>query len=161
MASQERRPLLAESDDEPLPYAPKPALADATLSKILRIGVPGLLIIVLFIFGATISGTAINELAEGAICQRVHGTNDPRNDPRCKDDAVQAELAFINGIDSSIGMIPGLLACIPYGMMADKYGPRRVLLLLYLGDLLMVVYTTMICMATCILHLIPKKLTFA
>lgn len=136
----ERRPLLAadpavsSQDVHELPPAEAP---DARRHSILYIALVGLLINSTIMVTAEFTGAAMNQLVEGAACQKLYpDITDPYVNPRCKDEEVQAELSFVVGWDSSIGMLPGLLTAVPYGIFVEKYGPRALLILGFFGGVL-------------------------
>lgn len=75
-----------------------------------------------------------NEIIEGIICRMVHGSVDnPLTDPRCKDSTVQAQMSRIIGWVYSIATIPCILTTVTWGLAAEKYGRRPVLMLSVLG----------------------------
>jgi hypothetical protein len=57
--------------------------------------------------------------------------NSPSDDP-CKSEAVQGELALINGYKETFDVLPSILLSLPYGVLADHWGRKPVL---YLGTL--------------------------
>jgi hypothetical protein len=65
----------------------------------------------------------IFRLMEDAICH-IH-YDKPRSEPieerLCKVDGVQKELAYLGGISAMINSIVGLIATLPYGVLADRY----------------------------------------
>ncbi|KAJ3494687.1 hypothetical protein NLG97_g3923 [Lecanicillium saksenae] len=74
-------------------------------------------------------------LVESSLCTtEFPDVVDPYNDPRCKSEGIQADLAWIIGLESTISVIPGLIMSIPYGIIADKYGPNIVLGLIWVGQ---------------------------
>jgi hypothetical protein len=64
----------------------------------------------------------IFRLMEDAICHIHYGK--PRSEPieerLCKVDGVQKELAYLGGISAMINSIVGLIATLPYGVLADR-----------------------------------------
>lgn len=80
---------------------------------------------------------AIREAQEGAICRGLYdNVPDAVNDPRCKNDDVQSELAIVSAGDTVFGMIPGLLTSASYGALADKHGRKFVLSIAVAGFVL-------------------------
>lgn len=61
---------------------------------------------------------------------------DPIPEDHCKIPIVQSQLAMLKGWDLTFSCIPGIIAAVPYGVMADKYGRKLVLMLALLGVLL-------------------------
>ncbi|KAM3506930.1 hypothetical protein MY11210_007361 [Beauveria gryllotalpidicola] len=117
--SQEAAPLL-------LPRAGAATDDDASLTprQLLRIAVHFFLILTAVEFAAALCRSAFLDVA------------DPYGDERCKHEAVQADLAWIIGMENTISVVPGLLMSIPYGVIADKYGPNIVLGLVWAGQFL-------------------------
>jgi MFS family permease len=62
--------------------------------------------------------------------------SDPIPEDHCKIPLVQSQLAMLKGWDLTFSCIPGILVAVPYGVMADKYGRKLVLMLGLLGVLL-------------------------
>ncbi len=104
--------------------------------------------VLLFTFGiiANLMVTASNQIQERIICRTFYdNVTHPTTDPRCKDDRVQSELSFIYGIESTISLIPQLLFAIPFGLVADVYGRRLVLLLAIFGSFAYELLRVVIC----------------
>lgn len=98
------------------------------------------------ITASAFSDVSMNQLVEGAACQREFlNVTDPYHDTRCKEDTVQSQLSLVNGWQTTFGMIPGLLVAIPYGVFADTYGPRALLPLTFLGSTLTQLAQQLIC----------------
>lgn len=75
---------------------------------------------------------------EDIVCRHYYKRTFPNdfNDPfepipedRCKVPDVQAKLAMLRGWDQTLSCIPSIIMAVPYGVVADKYGRRPVLLL--------------------------------
>jgi MFS family permease len=79
--------------------------------------------------------TGMTELIESAACRNLvpSGAAEPTDPSRCKAPDVQSRLSLVLGWDMTFSMVPGLLAAVPYGVFADTYGPRVVLLLVFVG----------------------------
>ncbi|GFF41866.1 MFS transporter, putative [Aspergillus udagawae] len=78
------------------------------------------------------------DIVENIICRHLHDperdlTNQPLD---CKREAVQSELALVQGWGDSLIQIPGIFLALPYGILADKYGRKPVFMLSFLGVLL-------------------------
>ncbi|EJP67264.1 MFS transporter [Beauveria bassiana ARSEF 2860] len=96
--------------------------------------------------GNGMTDTPLNEISEAIICRNIFGqVPDPASDPRCKDSQVQAELALISGWELTFGLIPSLVVGVPFGLAADKYGRRAVILLTSVGVVLSTLLTIVIC----------------
>ncbi|KAJ5174143.1 MFS multidrug transporter [Penicillium canariense] len=63
----------------------------------------------------------------------------------CKVNAVQGELALINGWKDTFEKIPALLVSIPYGALADRIGRKKVLILALTGCLLCDTWVAIVC----------------
>ncbi|OAA66693.1 Major facilitator superfamily domain, general substrate transporter [Niveomyces insectorum RCEF 264] len=77
-------------------------------------------------------------ILEGVICDRYYDSvsSTPALLRDCTVGAVQAELATINQLLNTFNRLPGLFVAIPFGIVADRYGRRPVLVLTFLGALL-------------------------
>ncbi|KAM3441646.1 hypothetical protein MY4824_001424 [Beauveria thailandica] len=141
--SQEAAPLLlpradlssSSSQDHHHPHG------DASLTTprhLLRIAIPFFLILTAVEFAAALCAAGVAALVEGSLCRSAFPdlVTDPYGDARCKHEAVQADLAWIIGMENTISVVPGLLMSIPYGIIADKYGPNIVLGLVWAGQFL-------------------------
>ncbi|OAA54664.1 Major facilitator superfamily transporter [Cordyceps fumosorosea ARSEF 2679] len=109
----------------------------STQPGLLRTAVPFLIILTVVEFAAALVAAGVAALVEGSLCRtRFPDVTQPYGDPRCKHEAVQADLAWIIGMENTISVIPGLLMSIPYGVVADRYGPNIVLGLVWVGQFL-------------------------
>lgn len=130
----------------PVAEAAEAPLQDATVDRALRVAVPGVLIIVAFEIAMEFILIAFSQLMEGAICVKTYpDIQEPYSDPRCKNDEVQAMLSFVKAWETSLAILPGFLTALPYGMVADKYGAKFVLLLVFLGNLISLGMETVVC----------------
>ncbi|KAL4952822.1 major facilitator superfamily domain-containing protein [Aspergillus filifer] len=87
-------------------------------------------------FGDYLSTTPRTQILENIICHNLHpdaATASNPNPPICKDADVQSELALINGWKETFDLLPGIILALPYGVMADRWGRKKVLLLSLLG----------------------------
>lgn len=159
-SAAERQPLLAHDaalpsahaaahgDDNGSPdatnIAAHPANEDAAPSAypratLIRAIVAAILCFVLMDTGGKCVDLAFNALWESSICYNLHpdlrnGTLEDRlADPRCKGEDVQSELAVLKGWFNMWIMVPGLVMAMPYGILADRMGPRFVILLVPIG----------------------------
>ncbi|OAA80236.1 Major facilitator superfamily domain, general substrate transporter [Akanthomyces lecanii RCEF 1005] len=81
--------------------------------------------------------TVLFETLEGLLCRDMYDdVGDPLADPRCKGEAVQSELSLLTSIEASFEMIPPMLCGIVYGLVADVYGRRPILMLSTFGAVL-------------------------
>ncbi|KAL4971127.1 MFS transporter [Aspergillus stella-maris] len=87
-------------------------------------------------FGDYLSTAPRTQILENIICHNLHpdtATASDPNPPICKDADVQSELALINGWKETFDLLPGIILALPYGVMADRWGRKKVLLLSLLG----------------------------
>ncbi|OAA40485.1 Major facilitator superfamily transporter [Beauveria brongniartii RCEF 3172] len=141
--SQEAAPLLLPRGDlssSSQDHQHHHAHDDASLTprQLLRIAIPFFLILTAVEFAAALCAAGVAALVEGSLCRSAFPdlVTDPYGDARCKHEAVQADLAWIIGMENTISVVPGLLMSIPYGIIADKYGPNIVLGLVWAGQFL-------------------------
>ncbi|KAM3507962.1 hypothetical protein MY10362_001465 [Beauveria mimosiformis] len=141
--SQEAAPLLlarADLSSSSQDHHHHDAHDDASLTprQLLRIAIPFFLILTAVEFAAALCAAGVAALVEGLLCRSAFPdlVTDPYGDARCKSEAVQADLAWIIGMENTISVVPGLLMSIPYGIIADKYGPNIVLGLVWAGQFL-------------------------
>lgn len=83
---------------------------------------------------------SLGELEEAAICRDYFANDDvpdPATDPRCKSEPVQSELSMLQGVEMTIALLPGLLTSVPYGIAAERYGRRIILIVCTFGLMLM------------------------
>ncbi|OAA72852.1 Major facilitator superfamily transporter [Akanthomyces lecanii RCEF 1005] len=107
------------------------------LAPRLRTAIPFSIILIAVEFAAALCAGGVAALVEGSLCRTAFPeVTEPYGDPRCKHEDVQADLAWIIGMENTISVIPGLLMSIPYGIVADKYGPNIVLGLIWVGQFL-------------------------
>ncbi|KAK4145118.1 general substrate transporter [Dichotomopilus funicola] len=85
-------------------------------------------------------------LLEDAVCHVHYGV--PRGEPiderRCKGDDVQQELAFLGGVAAMVNSFVGLVAAVPYGVLADRIGRKPSFVIAYLGMMMAFAWTPLI-----------------
>ncbi|KAE9362765.1 MFS general substrate transporter [Stipitochalara longipes BDJ] len=89
---------------------------------------------------------------EGIICRSYYESITPSGkelsipipEEKCKIPFVQSELAMLKGWEMTFSCIPGILAAVPFGMVADRYGRKLVLLLALLGVILCLLWTMVV-----------------
>lgn len=136
---EERQPLLGDpnTSENPSNYSEADNEPAPTRSEILRVAIPGVLIMVTFQIAASFIEVGLSALLESSVCLKEYPDLEDRyNDPRCKNDNVQAELSMVIALEQMFTIMPGFLTLIPYGILADKYGPKLILLLVFFGDVL-------------------------
>ena len=143
MEQQEREPLLNTN----IEIAETPQLLSKTRPSNRYILSLIVAFIVLVDVGFYLQYVPLTSLLEKSICQSFYpdqfflqDPGQPPRDPsvpdRCKDNEIQAELAFVRGWQGTLDAIPGLLTAIPYAIVADRHGRRPVLILAVVGVIL-------------------------
>ena len=117
----ELRPLLG----------PKRGHDDAHQRRVIAVSFAMVILIDLAAFFLDAPQTSI---LEGIICSRHYNSVPGEHD--CTVGPVQAELATVNQLLNTFNRLPGLLVAIPFGILADRYGRRPVIILPILGALL-------------------------
>lgn len=151
----ERDPLLPRSEDAEHAATTSARNGDApvkeedddrTTAQRFTIAIPALTLLLLLEFGSIMFNVPLNEVTEATICRSMLGAGiQPASDARCKGTDVQSELALITGWDMTFSFIPSLITAIPYGLAADRYGRRAVLLLADMGVILCAVVVLITC----------------
>lgn len=152
----ERQPLLR---DEEAPLVSPQTLNDAhnssTPTPLLSVIIPGLLILFLGEWANALIGVSMGALMERSICERrFPDVVDSLTDPRCKTDAVQAELSVVRGWETTFLLMPGILTAVPYSMLAEARGPKVVVLLMFAG--MMITHATELLVCKCCLSFILR-----
>ncbi|KAK3191038.1 hypothetical protein K4F52_002988 [Lecanicillium sp. MT-2017a] len=131
----ERRPLLSArsssggSDAATLPPDSGPEPAQKWTRRSILIVVMCFVVVTFFPCTDAVLDVGLLEILEGILCRKRHGSMpDPTTDPRCKDSAVQGEMANLLAISFTLGVLPGLTA-VTWGVVAEKYGRKPVMLL--------------------------------
>ncbi|KAK4154815.1 general substrate transporter [Chaetomidium leptoderma] len=99
-------------------------------------------LLALLMFSITTSGMLILipifRLMEDAICHVQYGKAmpEPIEEQLCKVEGVQKELAFLGGVSAMVNCIVGLVAVLPYGVLADRIGRKPTFILAYVGTVL-------------------------
>ncbi len=75
-------------------------------------------------------------ILESTICSRYYESIPDEHQHDCTAGPVQAELATVNQMLNTFNRLPGFIVAIPFGIMADSYGRRPVLILNIVGALL-------------------------
>lgn len=101
-----------------------------------RVVVVSFITVLLTDFAAFFLGAPQTSILEANICSRYYAhTPDPSNRD-CTVGPIQTELALINQMLNTFNRLPGIFVAIPFGIVADRYGRRPVLVLVILGALL-------------------------
>ncbi|KAL6808389.1 putative MFS multidrug transporter [Trichoderma camerunense] len=85
--------------------------------------------------GSYVSFAAQLAILQDIVCKSHYeeGQSLSMDDDRCKVDAVQSEVAFINGWKDVFEMLPAIILAVPYGALADRIGRKSVFLLAIVG----------------------------
>ncbi|KAK4041221.1 general substrate transporter [Parachaetomium inaequale] len=103
---------------------------------------PVVVLLAVLMFAVVTSGMLILipifRLMEDAVCHLHYDkpASEPIEERLCKVDGVQKELAFLGGIGAIINSVVGLVATLPYGLLADRIGRKPTFMLAYLGIVL-------------------------
>lgn len=89
-------------------------------------------------FGSYLAMAPQIQIFEYIICQKMHPeiallTPQEQIDARCKSPDVQGELALVNGWKETLDALPGIFLALPFGLMADQAGRKKVLMLSLIG----------------------------
>lgn len=116
---------------------------------------PVLLISLMFAvvgFGFSVSVAAQLRLLEDIICTAYYEKNSPIttqgggvHENICKTTEIQEVLAQVLGWQSFFENMPGLLLAMPYGVVADKYGRKVVLVASMIGMFLSSIWVLFVC----------------
>lgn len=93
--------------------------------------VVNLLCLIAFVVSSSSGFTSIPvmRILEDIVCRQHYGlledVGGPVDEKLCKGDAIQAKVAFIMAIQSSLDAAVGFLAAFPWGLLADRYALRR------------------------------------
>ncbi|PTB47737.1 hypothetical protein M431DRAFT_21838 [Trichoderma harzianum CBS 226.95] len=85
--------------------------------------------------GSYVSFAAQLAILQDIVCKSHYqeGESLYMDNDRCNVDAVQSEVAFINGWKDVFEMLPAIILAVPYGALADRIGRKRVFLLTIVG----------------------------
>ncbi|KAH6962868.1 major facilitator superfamily domain-containing protein [Fusarium avenaceum] len=89
--------------------------------------------------------TILSQILEGILCRQYHDTTDPTSDPRCKDESVQGELSILLSMKATFELLPTVIFSIPYGLAADVYGRKPVLIIATMGCVIYGLVNLVIC----------------
>jgi len=153
-AVSESSPLLSPShddhitnsdDNETKPHQPHP--------KFLRVVILCVLSIFLIEVGDYMQRAPFMRILEDILCRQYYSSSPtlptfPHLDGKlqipessCKVPLIQSELAMLRGWDQMFSCIPGILVAVPYGVVADRWGRKLVLVMGVAGILLALVWT--------------------
>ncbi|PYH97882.1 MFS general substrate transporter, partial [Aspergillus ellipticus CBS 707.79] len=110
-----------------------------------------ILIYLLMGIGYFLSAAPQLRLLESIICRQYYKETEPTwseagiPEHLCKTGPVQAALAQLLGWQSFFDNIPGLLLALPYGILADNYGRRKIMTLSFVGQLAGLSWVLIVC----------------
>ncbi|KAH7251045.1 major facilitator superfamily domain-containing protein [Fusarium tricinctum] len=99
--------------------------------------------------------TILSQILEGILCRQYHDTTDPTSDPRCKDESVQGELSILLSMKATFELLPTVIFSIPYGLAADVYGRKPVLIIATMGCVIYGLVNLVICTGPATYYLMP------
>jgi MFS family permease len=88
------------------------------------------------------------KIFQDIICAKYYNetiTSFQMDDKRCKIEPVQSEIALLNGWKDTLDQLPGIVFAVPWGIAADKFGRKPVLLLGMFGYTLADFWVKIIC----------------
>ncbi|OJJ47370.1 hypothetical protein ASPZODRAFT_65203 [Penicilliopsis zonata CBS 506.65] len=132
--------------------------ASASRSRKLLVMIGGSILILAMDFGFFLTVAPQTKIFEDIICRDYLAALGNRTDTIplegvCKSGPVQSELALVNGWKETADVLPGILLSIPYGVLADRWGRKPVLLLGILGILLGEIWVRVVCLYPTVLPL--------
>lgn len=133
--TSEQTPLLHQPPTSPDLEVPK----RSTRRKVHVLAVV-IIIVALFNIGSAVFQIPLNSLLEEHICKRIYADR-PYDPDFCKGDAAVSSMqTFIDGWSGTFGLLPAVIFAIPYGLLADKWGRHRIILLTTIGLFLYVLH---------------------
>ncbi|KAN0099811.1 MFS general substrate transporter [Hyaloscypha variabilis] len=136
--SEESTPMLGARDED----HPPPSKYWFQVQRPRTIAILLSLLIFILCIAASLLTVPTTRILEDALCHihyDVEGTADI-DEKLCKDDAIQSQLAYLNGLVSMLEAVVGLLVAFPYGVLSDRIGRKPVFLLCMGGTMLNVTW---------------------
>jgi len=143
--TSESSPLLAGTNSPPHHLtSPTPSLTPKSHPKLFMVAAICIALAFFVEIGDYMLRAPLMRILEAIICRSYYESTTPIGidlsipipEGKCKIPFVQSELAMLRGWDGTFSCIPGILVAVPFGMVADKYGRKPVLLLALLGVIL-------------------------
>ncbi|KAE9364733.1 MFS general substrate transporter [Stipitochalara longipes BDJ] len=136
---EEAAPMLGERDED----HPPPSKYWFQVQRPRTIALLLSFLIFLLCVAAALMTVPTTRILEDALCHihyDVSGTADI-DEKLCKDDAIQSQLAYLNGLISMLEAIVGLIVAFPYGVLSDRIGRKPVFFLCLGGTMINVTWT--------------------
>ncbi|KAG8415784.1 hypothetical protein J3458_009604 [Metarhizium acridum] len=123
--------LLRSQDGHDAAPQPEPSTVPSARHTILVVAA----IQIFLNIGSYVSFAAQLAILQDIVCESYYERGLPvsGDDGRCQVDAVQSEVAFINGWKDVFEMLPAIVLAVPYGALADRIGRKKVFLLAIVG----------------------------
>ncbi|KAI3318460.1 MFS general substrate transporter [Xylariaceae sp. AK1471] len=110
-------------------------------------------LVFIMMLGDNLYPAALIQVLEDIICTDNYGTSSeavalyrlPESDSRCKAQAVQKELALVRGFQQLMPVFAGVLCTVPYSLLADRIGRKRVLMLSCAGTAFAFAWVLAVC----------------
>lgn len=148
--AEERQPLLQnESAAEAGEADPQVQVAKQPKRLLLRVIIPGALILFLSQWFYVFISFSMGQLIDRAICRRQFPDVDAVRYEGCNRQSVREELFFITSWESVLVLVASLLTVVPYNVMAEKRGPKAVVLLMLAGQMLTYSAQVLVCKWPC------------
>lgn len=125
----------ADGEETPL-LGPSRAGGDADAAYRRRVITTTFIMVIMVDLAGFFQEAPQTKILEGIICSRHYSAAAPGGPHDCAAGPVQSELATVTQMLNTFNRLPGLIVAIPFGIFADRYGRRPVLLLAILGALL-------------------------
>ncbi|RAK73277.1 putative MFS multidrug transporter [Aspergillus fijiensis CBS 313.89] len=150
--------IVTHDERAPLLEANRVRPTSASRSRKLTVMIAASILILAVDFGFYLTAAPQTKIFEDIVCQNYLTTlgNPADTVPTegiCKSEPVQSELALVNGWKETSDVLPGILLSVPYGVLADRWGRKPVLLLGLLGTLLGELWVRIVCLYSTVLPL--------
>jgi len=147
----ERVPLLGSPDVEELPRFNEAAVTKSRSDRLQVIVIT--FVCFISVFGEYLFLVPSPRIFEDIICRHYYNSisddsvviGGKIDESLCKKNAIQEELAIVIGGLQMLENLPCLLFALPYGLLADRIGRKRVLLLALCGILLQMSWQLVVC----------------
>ncbi|RAL15484.1 MFS general substrate transporter [Aspergillus homomorphus CBS 101889] len=147
-----------QDENAPLLGTDQVPRTSASSSQKLAVMVTASMLILAMDFGFYLTAAPQTKIFEDIVCRNyMAALGNPADavptEGVCKSEPVQSELALVNGWKETSDVLPGILLSVPYGVLADRWGRKPVLLLGILGILLGEIWVRVVCLYPTVLPL--------